>query len=79
MKTTIATIAATFATTATTATTAFAATGVPVEHSGFMVWAFLGLCATIFVAQITPAAMLVIGMIKGLANTRRVAKATVPH
>jgi hypothetical protein len=72
MKTAITTIAATLA----TATTALAATGGYPDHSGFLVWAFLGLCALIVVAQLAPAALLVVGMVKGLADTRREAKVT---
>jgi hypothetical protein len=48
------------------------------DHSGFLVWAFLGLCALIVVAQLAPAALLVVGMLKGLAASRRESKAT-PH
>ena len=75
MKTAITTIAATLA----TATTALAANGARVDHSGFLVWAFLGLCAMIVVAQLAPAVMLVVGMIKGLVGTREEAKVTVRH
>lgn len=75
MKTTITTLIATLA----TATTAFAAKGARADHSGFLVWAFLGLCAMIVVAQLAPAAMLVVGMIKGLIATRPEAKVTVRH
>ena len=75
MKTTINTIATTLA----TATTALAANGARVDHSGFLVWAFLGLCAMIVVAQLAPAVMLVVGMIKGLVGTREEAKVTVRH
>lgn len=72
MKTAITTLLTTLA----TATTALAATGARVDHSGFLVWAFLGLCAMIVVAQLAPAALLVVGMVKGLAETRREAKVT---
>ena len=75
MKTAITTIVATLA----TATTALAAAGARVDHSGFLVWAFLGLCALIVVAQLAPAAVMVVGMIKGLVETRGEAKATVRH
>lgn len=57
---------------------ALAATGLREDHSGFLVWAFLGLCALIVVAQIAPAALLVVGMIKGLVESRRTSKAPSP-
>ncbi|MBI5018580.1 MAG: hypothetical protein HZB55_24255 [Deltaproteobacteria bacterium] len=72
MKTTITTLVATLA----AASTALAATGVHHDHSGFLVWAFLGLCALIVVAQLAPAAMLVVGMIKGLMAARAEAEVT---
>lgn len=56
---------------------ALAASGVREDHSGFLVWAFLGLCALIVVAQLAPAALLVVGMIKGLVESRRESKVTV--
>jgi hypothetical protein len=37
-----------------------------VDHSGLLVWAFLGLCAMIVVAQVAPAALMVLGLVKGL-------------
>ncbi len=56
--------------------TALAANGLREDHSGFLVWAFLGLCALIVVAQLAPAAMLVVGMVKGLVESRREHKVT---
>lgn len=41
-----------------------------VDHSGILVWAFLGLCALIIVAQAFPALLLVLGLVKGLAAKR---------
>ena len=61
---------------ATAPATALAATGMSEDHSGFLVWAFLGLCALIVVAQLAPAALLLVGMVKGLAQSRRESKAT---
>ena len=55
---------------------AWAADATRVDHSGFLVWAFLGMCALIVVAQLAPAAMLVVGMIKGLVESRRESKVT---
>jgi hypothetical protein len=63
MRTTINTIIATVATT----TTAFAANGAAVEEPGLLAWGFMGFCAVILVGQLVPAAMLVIGAVKGLA------------
>jgi hypothetical protein len=44
-----------------------AAQGIRHDHSGLLVWAFLGLCALIVVAQLFPALLLVLGLAKGLA------------
>ena len=62
MRTTINTIIATIAT-----TTAFAANGAA-EEPGILAWGFMGFCAVILVGQLVPAAMLVIGAVKGLAT-----------
>jgi hypothetical protein len=61
---------------ATSPAAALAANGMSADHSGFLVWAFLGLCALIVVAQLAPAALLLVGMVKGLAQSRRESKAT---
>jgi hypothetical protein len=50
-----------------TAAPALAAQGIRHDHSGLLVWAFLGLCALIVVAQLFPALLLVLGLAKGLA------------
>ena len=60
-RTAIATIA-----TAIITTPAFAAAGARVDHSGILVWAFLGLCSMIVAAQVIPAALMVVGMIRGI-------------
>ena len=62
MRTTINTIIATIATT----TTALAANGAA-EEPGILAWGFMGFCAVILAGQLVPAAMLVIGAVKGLA------------
>jgi hypothetical protein len=49
------------------ATPAFAATAGRIDHSGLFVWIFLGFCALIVVAQVVPAVLLMVGMIKGVA------------
>jgi hypothetical protein len=38
------------------------------DHSGLLVWAFLGLCALIVVAQLAPAALMVCGLVRGLVS-----------
>ena len=58
-------------------TPALAATGAREDHSGILVWAFLGLCALIVVAQVVPAVLMLIGMAKGFARTRHPARETV--
>ena len=62
MRTAINTLIATAAMT----TTAFAANGAA-EEPGMLAWGFMGFCAVILVGQMVPAAMLVIGAVKGLA------------
>ncbi|MDO3378475.1 hypothetical protein [Geoalkalibacter halelectricus] len=42
---------------------AFAA-GSRVDHSGLVVWAFLGFCGLIVVAQLVPALLLMLGLAK---------------
>jgi len=70
MRTAINTIIATIATT----TTAFAATGAATEEPGILAWGFMGFCAVILVGQLVPAAMLVIGAVKGLATAPKEVK-----
>ena len=48
--------------------TTWAATGRQ-DSSGIVVWAFLGICALIVVAQLAPAVLMLLGMIKGLTKT----------
>ena len=43
---------------------AFAASGRS-DNSGFVVWVFLGLCALIIVAQLVPALLVMLGLVKG--------------
>jgi len=45
---------------------AFAAANVPAGDDGFFVWIFLGFFALIVVGQLVPAAMLIIGLVKGI-------------
>ena len=45
------------------------------EHSGLMVWSFLGFCAVVVVAQVMPAAMMLVGMVKGVTTEAAEARA----
>jgi len=49
------------------ATPALAASGRS-DHSGFLVWAFLGFCALIVAAQLIPALLAMFGLAKGMAS-----------
>ncbi len=44
----------------------FAATSGRVDHSGLVVWMFLGFCGLILVAQLVPAVLMLIGAAKSL-------------
>ena len=59
------------------ATPVFAATGGRVDHSGLFVWIFLGFCALIVVAQVIPAVLLMVGMVKGVAAGKETKEAKV--
>lgn len=51
-----------------TITSAWAASGRE-DSSGIVVWAFLGICALIVVAQLAPAVLMLLGMIKGVSKS----------
>ena len=51
-------------------TPAFAASTTRVYSSGALVLVFLGFCALVVVAQLIPAIMTLVGMIKGYAENR---------
>ena len=53
---------------AATTTTAFAATGTNNANPGILCWAFIGICALVFICQMVPAALLGIGAIKALVT-----------
>jgi hypothetical protein len=36
------------------------------DHSGIVVWAFLGFCALIVIAQLVPATLMMVGLVKGV-------------
>ena len=63
MKTTVTRIATAVAATMATAAPAFAAPTYS-DNSGLLVWSFLGFCAVIVVAQVMPAVMMMVGMVK---------------
>jgi hypothetical protein len=46
--------------------TVFATENTPAGNDGIFVWIFLGFFAVIVVGQLIPAAMLIMGLIKGL-------------
>lgn len=74
MKTTMRRLTAAVAATMATAAPAFAAPEYT-DHSGLLVWAFLGFCAVIVVAQVMPALMMMVGMAKGLGTETKEAEA----
>jgi len=57
---------------------AFAAGG-RVDNSGLLVWAFLGFCALIVVAQLVPAVLVMLGIAKGIAPHGAAAKGGAAH
>jgi hypothetical protein len=48
------------------ATQALADAGTRQDHSNYLVWAFLGMCALIVIVQLMPLAILAYGLVKGL-------------
>lgn len=46
------------------------AAGARQDNSGLVVWIFLGFCALIVVAQLVPAALMAMGLIKGFAERK---------
>ena len=68
-------ITTTIATIAAAPVTAFAAGG-RTDDSGIFVWVFLGFCAMIVVAQVVPAVLLMVGMVKGVASVVKEEMAT---
>ena len=74
MKTTLRTMATAVAATMATAAPASAAPTYT-DNSGLLVWSFLGFCALIVVAQVMPAVMMMVGVVKGLSTETTEAKA----
>ena len=64
MKTTMRALATAAVATMATAAPAFAAPTYS-DNSGLLVWSFLGFVAVIIVAQVLPAVMMMVGMVKG--------------
>ncbi|MDW7643473.1 MAG: hypothetical protein SCI25_00365 [Desulfuromonadales bacterium] len=58
------------------ASSVLAASGLREDNSGIVVWVFLGFCALIVVAQLLPAILLAVGMVKGLVSTNEKAPQT---
>lgn len=52
---------------------AAADTGARADHSGILVWSFLGLCALVVLAQAAPAVMLFVELAKGAWKARSLA------
>ncbi len=42
------------------------------SHSGILTWAFLGLCGLIVASQLVPAALLLVGIGKGLKSGKEI-------
>ncbi len=40
------------------------------DNSGIVVWAFLGICALIVIAQLVPAIMVMLGLVKGVTEKK---------
>lgn len=55
---------------------ALADTGARADHSGLLVWAFLGLCALIVLAQVVPSVVLLVELTRGAWEARRTARQT---
>lgn len=48
-----------------------ASSGARADHSGIVVWAFLGFCGLIVVAQLIPAFLMMFGMARGVVESSR--------
>lgn len=59
------------------ATPVLAAGAVREDHSSIVVWAFLGFCALIVIAQLLPALLLLTGLVKGAVEPREMAEEKV--
>jgi hypothetical protein len=70
MKALTKTVMATLITLSATFPAAAASTAGRADHSGILVWGFLGFCALIVVAQLVPAVMMMLGIVKGVASEK---------
>jgi len=70
MKALTKSVLATLITLSATLPAAAASTAGRADHSGILVWAFLGFCALIVVAQLVPAVMMTLGIVKGVAGSK---------
>lgn len=59
------------------ASSAYAASGAREDNSGIFVWVFLGMCALIVVAQIVPALLILMGLVKGMEKKKEPATQSV--
>lgn len=48
-----------------------ATAGVRSDHSGLLVWIFLGFCGLVIVAQLIPAIMVLFGIAKGISESEK--------
>ncbi len=71
----IARTSALFTVLMTLATSAFAA-GSAAQGSGLLVWLFLGFCGLIVATQLVPAAMLLIGIVRGVTTSSEAVQQT---
>ena len=70
MKALTKSVLATLITLSATLPAAAATTAGRADHSGILVWAFLGFCALIVVAQLVPAVLMMFGIAKGVASSK---------
>ncbi|WP_305043619.1 hypothetical protein [Geoalkalibacter sp.] len=56
------------------------AAGTRTDHSGLVVWTFLGFCGLIVVAQLVPALLVMLGAVKGITQgSAQVAEQRAKH
>ena len=70
MKALTKTVLATLIILSATLPAAAASTAGRADHSGILVWTFLGFCALIVVAQLVPAILMALGIVKGAAESK---------
>jgi len=77
MKALTKSVLATLITLSATLPAAAATTAGRTDHSGILVWTFLGFCALIVVAQLLPALMVILGVVKSTSSASEKQHATV--